>query len=76
MTTRVAMQLKTELGELRAERDLLKVQLDMERSSSEQLHTLISTERDKEFQAHVQGKEKEQELLHLRQLIAKLEADR
>lgn len=70
------MQLQSQLGDVRAERDLLKVQLDMERSSSEQLQTLVSTERQKEFHTHMEGREKEEEVQHLRQLLAKLEADR
>ena len=59
-----------------AERDLLKAQLDMERRSSQQLHSVISVERQKEFQAQNLGREKEEEIVQLRQLLSKLEADR
>lgn len=68
--------MQSQIGDAKAERDLLKAQLQSERSTTEQLQGLISTERQKEFQAHMVGKEKEEELQHLRQLLAKLEADR
>ena len=64
------------MGDLLAERDLLKAQLDVERRSSQQLHTLISTERHKEFEAQSKGKEKEEEIVQLRQLLGQLESDR
>ena len=51
-------------------------QLESERKTTEQLQTLLSNERQKEFQSHVAGKEKEEEIHHLRQLLAKIEADR
>lgn len=72
----MSLQLQSQLGDLQADRDLLKAQLDTERSTAEKLQTLISTEREKEFQSHLRGKEKEEEVQHLRQLLAKLEADR
>ena len=72
----ICMQLQSQLGDVKAERELLKVQLNMERKSTEQLQGLISSEREKEFRTHMQGKEKDEEVLHLRKLVTKLEADR
>ena len=59
-----------------AEKDLLKAQLDMEKRSSQQLHSVISAERQREFHAQNLGREKEEEITQLRQLLTKLEADR
>ena len=72
----VATQIQNLLSDTKAERDLLNVQLQTERNSLEQLQGLLSAERHKEFQAHLTGKEREEELQHLRQMLAKLEADR
>lgn len=69
-------QLHCELGDLKAERDLLKAQLNTEQTSSNKLHSVISMERQREFQAHAMGREKEEEIMQLRQLLAKMEADR
>ena len=69
-------QIQTQLSDMRAERDLLHTQLQSERGTMEQLQALISTERQKEYQSHIAGKEKEEEVRHLRELLAKLEADR
>lgn len=70
------LQIQSQLGDMKTKRDLLEVQLRSERSATEQLQALISGERQKEFQAHVVGEKKEEELQHLHQLLAKLEADR
>lgn len=64
------------MNNVKAERDLLKKQLDSEKKTSDQLQTMLSAERQKEFQAHVTGKEKDDEIQRLRQLLANLEADR
>lgn len=72
----ICVQLQSQLGDVKAERELLKVQLNMERKSTEQLQGVISSEREKEFRTHMQGKEKDEEVLHLRKLVTKLEADR
>lgn len=69
-------QIQTQLGDMKAERDLLQAQLHSEQNTSEQLQVLISAERQKEYHSHVVGKEKEEEVRHLRELLAKLEADR
>ena len=42
----------------------------------ENLQSLLSAERQKEFEAHVSGQEKETEIQHLRQQLTRLEADR
>lgn len=42
----------------------------------EKLQGLLSAERQKEFQAHVSGQEKETEIQHLRQQLSRLETDR
>ena len=42
----------------------------------ENLQSLLSAERQKEFAAHVSGQEKETEIQHLRQQLTRLEADR
>ena len=42
----------------------------------EKLQSLLSAERQKEFQAHVSGQEKETEIQHLRQQLTRLDADR
>lgn len=42
----------------------------------EKLQCLLSAERQKEFQSHVVGQEKETEIQHLRQQMSRLEADR
>lgn len=47
-----------------------------ERETVEKLQSLLSAERQKEFQAHVSGQEKETEIQHLRQQLSRLEADR
>ena len=69
-------QLQSQLGDMRAERDLLNAQLRSEQSTLEQLQTLISAEREKEFHSHMVGKEREEEVRHLREQLARLEADR
>lgn len=51
-------------------------QLSGERATVEKLQSLLSAERQKEFQAHVSGQEKETEIQHLRQQLSRLEADR
>ena len=47
-----------------------------ERATVEKLQSLLSAERQKEFQAHISGQEKETEIQHLRQQLSRLEADR
>ena len=47
-----------------------------ERKNSESLQGLLSSERKKEFQAHLSGQERETEIQHLQQQLARLEADR
>lgn len=42
----------------------------------EKLQGLLSAERQREFEAHVSGQEKETEIQHLRQQLSRLEADR
>lgn len=69
-------QVQSQMEDTRAERDLLHAQLRSEQSTMEQLQTLISSERQKEYHSHMVGKEKEEEARHLRELLAKLEADR
>lgn len=54
----------------------LHTQLSGERATVEKLQSLLSAERQKEFQAHVSGQEKETEIQHLRQQHSRLEADR
>ena len=71
-----SLQTQCQLGELKAEVDLLHSKLQAERVRVEQLQTLVSVERQKEFVAHMTGKERDEELQHLRQLMTNLEADR
>ncbi len=68
--------MQSRIADTIAERALIMAQLESERKTTEQLQTLLSNERQKEFQSHVAGKEKEEEIHHLRQLLAKIEADR
>lgn len=55
---------------------ITNAQLSGERATVEKLQGLLSSERQKEFQAHVSGQEKETEIQHLRQQLSRLEADR
>ena len=54
----------------------ITAQLSGERATVEKLQGLLSAERQKEFEAHVSGQEKETEIQHLRQQLSRLEADR
>lgn len=54
----------------------MHMQLSGERATVEKLQSLLSAERQKEFQAHVSGQEKETEIQHLKQQLSRLEADR
>ena len=54
----------------------ITAQLSGERATVEKLQGLLSSERQKEFEAHVSGQEKETEIQHLRQQLSRLEADR
>lgn len=69
-------QLQGQLSDMQAERDLLNTQLRSEQSTLEQLQGLLSSERAKEYHSQLVGKEREEEVRHLRELLAKLEADR
>ena len=70
------VQVLGQMSDAKAEIDLLHAQLNSERVTSEQLQTLLSGERQKEFHAYQTGQEKVEEIQHLRQLLAKLETDR
>ncbi|XP_048062370.1 centrosomal protein of 135 kDa isoform X2 [Megalobrama amblycephala] len=63
--TAKSMELERVTGELedvRSEMELLKKQLDSERRTVRNLETLLSTNRQKEFQTHLSASEKESEL--------------
>ena len=64
------------MGELREETDLLKKNLEAQLVQVEQLQNLLSIERKKEFVTYVTGKERDKEILHLKQAIVTLETDR
>jgi len=70
------VQVQCQLGELKAECDLLRSKLEAEHLQVEQLQSLLAAERQKEFVSHMSTKEREEELRHVRQLMANLEADR
>ncbi|KAM4629083.1 centrosomal protein of 135 kDa [Polymixia lowei] len=55
-----------ELEDVRSERELIKKQLASERLTVRNLETLLSTNRQKEFQTHLNASEKESELKVLR----------
>lgn len=71
--TAKSMELERVTGELedvRSEVELLKKQLASERLSVRNLETLLSTNRQKEFQTHLSASEKESELKVLRDRLA------
>ncbi len=70
------VQVQCQLGELKAECDLYRSKLEAERLQIQQLQSLLAAERKKEFVSHMSSKEREEELKHVRQLMANLEADR
>lgn len=59
-----------ELEDVRSEVELLKKQLVGEKLSVRNLETLLSTNRQKEFQTHLSASEKESELKVLRDRLA------
>ncbi|XP_051731471.1 centrosomal protein of 135 kDa isoform X3 [Ctenopharyngodon idella] len=71
--TAKSMELERVTGELedvRSETELLKKQLDSERRTVRNLETLLSTNRQKEFQTHLNASEKESELKVLKDRLA------
>lgn len=69
-------QVQSQLEDFRVERDFLKQQLAAEHTTVENLQTLLTNERKKEFTSHLSGQEKDIELQRLRQQLIKLEAER
>ena len=69
-------QVQGQLDDLRLERDLIKQQLAAERTTVENLQTLLSNERKKEFTSHLSGQEKDTEMQRLRQQLTKIEGER
>lgn len=59
-----------ELEDVRSEVELLKKQLASERLTVRNLETLLSTNRQKEFQTHLSASEKESELKVLKDRLA------
>lgn len=59
-----------ELEDVRSEMELLKKQLGSERLTVRNLETLLSTNRQKEFQTHISASEKESELKVLKDRLA------
>lgn len=71
--TSKSMELERVTGELedvRSEMELLKKQLGSERLTVRNLETLLSTNRQKEFQTHISASEKESELKVLKDRLA------
>ena len=60
------MQVTGELEDVRSEAELMKKQLASERLTVRNLETLLSTNRQKEFQTHLTASEKESQLKLLR----------
>lgn len=59
-----------ELEDVRSETDLLKKQLSSEKMTVRNLETLLTTNRQKEFQSHLSASEKESELKLLKDRLA------
>lgn len=60
----------SELEDVHSEAELLKKQLASERLTVRNLETLLSTNRQKEFQTHLSASEKESELKVLKDRLA------
>lgn len=60
------LQVTGELEDVRSEAELMKKQLASERLTVRNLETLLSTNRQKEFQTHLTASEKESQLKLLR----------
>lgn len=63
-------QVTGELEDVRSEAELLKKQLASERLTVRNLETLLSTNRQKEFQSHLTASERESELKVLRDRLS------
>lgn len=63
-------QVSGELEDVRSEAELLKKQLASERLTVRNLETLLSTNRQKEFQSHLTASERESELKVLRDRLS------
>lgn len=63
-------QVTGELEDVRSEAELIKKQLASERLTVRNLETLLSTNRQKEFQSHLTASERESELKVLRDRLS------